>query len=212
MNTKKCPKCDLIKDISDFNKNKNTKDGLQTYCTVCRKLLYQKNKEQYKKQYSLYYIENRKKILERVKTWGEKNEDKVKHYKKKYVENNRTKINENIVQRKKNEPLLKLKMHFRSKINKILTNKIEKTFELIGCTPNELKEHLEKQFKDGMSWDNHGLFGWHIDHIIPISSAKNDDEMKKLCHFTNLQPLWAKENIQKRNKILENGTERLLNN
>jgi hypothetical protein len=211
MNTKKCPKCDLIKDISDFNKNKNTKDGLQTYCTVCRKLLYQKNKEQYKKQYSLYYIENRKKILERVKTWGEKNEDKVKHYKKKYVENNRTKINENIVQRKKNEPLLKLKMHFRSKINKILTNKIEKTFELIGCTPNELKEHLEKQFKDGMSWDNHGLFGWHIDHIIPISSAKNDDEMKKLCHFTNLQPLWAKENIQKRNKILENGTEQLLN-
>jgi hypothetical protein len=65
-----------------------------------------------------------------------------------------------------------------------------------------LKIHLEKQFKDGMSWENHSLFGWHIDHIIPLSSAESDDELKKLCHYTNLQPLWAKENIVKRNKII----------
>lgn len=202
MKTKKCPKCNKIKNITEFNKNKSTKDGLQIYCTECRKFLYKKNKEQVKRTGSLYYKENRKKILERVKIWGEKNEDKVKNYKKKYVENNRTKINEKIVQRKKNDPILKLKMLYRSKLNKILISKTEKTFELIGCSPTELKEYLERQFKDGMSWDNHGLFGWHIDHIIPLSSAKNDEEMKKLCHFTNLQPLWAAENIEKRNKIL----------
>lgn len=52
-----------------------------------------------------------------------------------------------------------------------------------------------------MSWENHGLFGWHIDHKIPLSSAKDEEELKKLCHYTNLQPLWAIDNIKKRDKI-----------
>ena len=93
-------------------------------------------------------------------------------------------------------------MLYRSKINKILGSKREKTFDLIGCSPLKLKEHLEEQFTEGMCWENHGLFGWHIDHIIPLSSAKNDDELKKLCHYTNLQPLWALDNILKRDKLI----------
>jgi hypothetical protein len=72
----------------------------------------------------------------------------------------------------------------------------------VGCTPQELKEHLEKQFKEGMTWDNHGMYGWHIDHIIPLSSATTEEELYKLCHFTNLQPLWAEENLSKGNRIL----------
>ena len=63
-----------------------------------------------------------------------------------------------------------------------------------------LKEHLELQFVDGMSWDNRSE--WHIDHIIPLSSAKTDEEIYKLCHYTNLQPLWAEDNLKKSNKIL----------
>ena len=70
----------------------------------------------------------------------------------------------------------------------------------IGCEPNFLREHLEKQFKDGMSWENYG--SWHIDHIIPLSSAKNIEEINKLCHYTNLQPLWASENLSKGSKII----------
>jgi len=60
-----------------------------------------------------------------------------------------------------------------------------------------------------MCWENYGLNGWHIDHIIPLISAKTEEEIYKLCHFTNLQPLWWYENLEKRNKI--NGTERLQN-
>jgi hypothetical protein len=74
------------------------------------------------------------------------------------------------------------------------------TFYIIGCLPNQLKEHLEKQFNGNMSWDNYGK--WHIDHIIPLSSAKNEDEVYKLCNYTNLQPLWAEDNLKKSNKIL----------
>ena len=76
-----------------------------------------------------------------------------------------------------------------------------KTFEIIGCSKEFLKEHLEKQFTDGMTWENYGFYGWHIDHIIPLSSGKNEDEIYKLCHYTNLQPLWWFDNLSKGSKI-----------
>ena len=74
--------------------------------------------------------------------------------------------------------------------------------DVIGCSPEFLKEHLEKQFTVEMSWDNHGLYGWHIDHITPLSSAKTEDDVHKLCHYTNLQPLWCNENYKKGTKVL----------
>jgi hypothetical protein len=77
------------------------------------------------------------------------------------------------------------------------------TMELIGCSIKELKEHLEKQFKPGMTWNNHGLYCWHIDHIIPCCNfdLTKIEEQKKCFHYTNLQPLWAKENLTKNKKI-----------
>jgi hypothetical protein len=76
------------------------------------------------------------------------------------------------------------------------------TFDIIGCSPEFLKQHIEKLFLNEMSWENYGLFGWHIDHIIPLSSSKNESEFYRLCHYTNLQPLWAEDNLKKSNKIL----------
>jgi hypothetical protein len=87
--------------------------------------------------------------------------------------------------------------HFLTKNNLTKTNK---TFEIVGCSPQFLKEYLEKQFIDGMTWENRSE--WHIDHIIPLSSAKTEDELYRLCHYTNLQPLWAEENLKKSNKII----------
>jgi hypothetical protein len=88
----------------------------------------------------------------------------------------------------------------RIRINKFIKNKSTSTQTIVGCSYLQLKEHLEKQFNDGMSWDNYGKC--HIDHIIPLSSANNEDEVYKLCHHTNLQPLWAEDNFKKSNKIL----------
>jgi hypothetical protein len=77
----------------------------------------------------------------------------------------------------------------------------KKIEQIIGLSLENYKKHIESQFEDWMSWDNWGLYTWHIDHIIPISSAKNEEEIYKLWYYTNLRPLSAIENIKKSNKI-----------
>lgn len=86
--------------------------------------------------------------------------------------------------------------HMRSTGRKKRTS----SFAMIGCTPEELRTHLQSKFQEGMTWENYGE--WHIDHIIPLSSAKDQIESEKLCHYINLQPLWAKDNLNKSNKLI----------
>ena len=82
--------------------------------------------------------------------------------------------------------------------------KSKKSLDIIGCTPEFLRDHLEHKFKEGMTHENYGYKGWHIDHIIPLASAGYDSEkIEKLFHYTNLQPLWWWENLSKADKILK---------
>lgn len=94
----------------------------------------------------------------------------------------------------------------RGLVRKSFTNKNytknSKTFDILGIDQEGLFEHIEKQFKDGMTWENHSHRGWHIDHIIPVNSATSYEELVKLNHYTNLQPLWCDENWKKSDKIL----------
>lgn len=78
--------------------------------------------------------------------------------------------------------------------------KTSKVYFYIGCSYEDLRNHIEKQFLKGMTWENHGE--WHLDHIIPMSSAKTFKDVKKLSNFTNLRPLWRKDNIAKKDKKL----------
>jgi len=78
-------------------------------------------------------------------------------------------------------------------------SKSSKTNDILGIDYNGLIEYIQSKFQDGMTWENRG--SWHIDHIIPLSSAKNEEDIIKLCHYTNLQPLWAKDNLMKGDKI-----------
>ena len=102
------------------------------------------------------------------------------------------------------DPIYKISVLVRRRLKVFLKaknmRKTNKTFAITGCTPEFLKEYLEKQFKPGMTWKNHALKGWHIDHIIPLASAKTIEEVEKLSHYTNLQPMWATENIKKGDK------------
>lgn len=106
--------------------------------------------------------------------------------------------------RKKKDIIYKLKFNLKARLSVFLKSKkikkTNKTFELVGCTPEELRRYLESKWLPGMTWKNHSLKGWHIDHIIPLDKAKNENDLKRLYHYTNLQPLWARKNILKSNK------------
>lgn len=159
--------------------------------------------EKYKKQ---YLIDNKEKIKNRKKQYYIANVDYYNRKNRFYREKNREKINDYNRKRKLTDPIFKLNYSVRARISRFMKSnnikKNNKTFHIVGCTPTELKIHLEKQFTEGMCWENHGFYGWHIDHIIPLSSAKTEEELFKLFHFTNLQPLWGLENMKKGSKII----------
>ena len=133
------------------------------------------------------------------------NPEKVKIRRKKYYENNKLKHSQYFNKKYNNDNIFKLTSNIRRRINIFLKKnnitKGNKTFDIVGCSPEFLKEHLEKQFKDGMCWEKMGK-EIHIDHIIPLSTAKTEEDIYKLCHYTNLQPLWAQENLSKGNRII----------
>lgn len=83
-------------------------------------------------------------------------------------------------------------------------NKSKPTLQLLGCSISHFKKHLESQFTEGMTFENHGPKGWHIDHIIPVSSfnLSDPDQQKKCFHFSNLQPLWYEDNLKKGSKLV----------
>jgi hypothetical protein len=106
--------------------------------------------------------------------------------------------------RMEEDPLYALSSRLRGAIRKAISGggyrKRSRTKDILGCSWEELKTHIENQFTEGMSWENRSE--WHIDHIIPLASATTEEELIKLNHHTNLQPLWAKDNLSKGAKIL----------
>ena len=173
----------------------------------------EKNKEHFKE----YHKEYREKNIERINEYVQNNKEIIKERQRKWREKNKESINkksrEYIKERRKNDTLFKLKCGVRALIGVSIRNngytKKSKTHKILGCSFEEFKKHLESQFKDWMSWSNQGLYngefnyGWDIDHIIPLSSATTEEELIKLNHYTNLQPLCSHINRDiKRDNIL----------
>jgi hypothetical protein len=206
MEKKICSKCKIEKDVCEFNKLHSSNDGYKPKCRECCKEEYRINKEKYSISNKEYREKNKLNIHLYHKKWYEKNQKSKLEKNKIYILNNKDKINIRVKSIRNSNPINKLKDNMRSRLRiffKISNiSKKNKTFEIVGCSPQFLKEYLELQFSKGMSWDNHGLFGWHVDHIIPLSSANTEEDVYKLCHYTNLQPLWAEDNLKKSNKII----------
>ena len=116
----------------------------------------------------------------------------------------RTWVNNYLNEKKKKDPVFKIIRNFRARIPKILKrsniSKKNSMLKLLGCSAEEFKMYLENQFKIGMNWSNYGS-DWHVDHIVPYDTATSIEDVEKLTHYTNLQPLWAIENLKKSNKF-----------
>ena len=154
---------------------------------------------------------NKEYMSNKSKNWYEQNKEHRKEYLKEYREKNVDKIRETKRNyektRKSNDPLYKLISNFRTAIYQVLKEiNVKKNghyFDILKYTPQQLIEHLEKQFSGEMTWDNYGL--WHVDHKHPISLYNikeiGDDEFLKCWSLDNLQPMWGSENIKKSNKL-----------
>lgn len=109
--------------------------------------------------------------------------------------------NERVKAKRKSDPMFRLRCACTDRVRQYLKGRRKSTMEIVGISIGELRNYLEIKFLPGMSWDNYGRYGWHVDHIIPLASAKNKEEIIRLCHYSNLQPLWAADNISKGAKI-----------
>ena len=206
METRICKICKIEKNILEFDKDNRRKDKVSSKCKDCRRDYHNNynnlNREKKNENHKKYYWKNREKELLRVKKKHENNKEKEKLYRK----INRKKISEREKNRYNSDIIFKIKTNLRNRLKLFLKSKSiskkNKTIEIVGGSPELIKEHIEKQFKEGMNWENYGFDGWHIDHIKPLSSAKTEEEVYKLSHYTNLQPLWAEENYKKSNKII----------
>ena len=158
-----------------------------------------KYQEANREKYAEYNQANKDKRTERAKKYYQDNKEKVAEY----YQDNKEKVAEYQRERRNTNPLFKMKCSLRTRTSVAFKRKgykkNSKTEQILGISYEKVKQHIGRQFKKGMTWSNYGE--WHIDHIIPLASAKTQTDLLNLCHYRNLQPLWAAENISKGAKM-----------
>jgi len=211
--TKTCSKCNTEKDFDCFNKNKAGLNGLHSWCRICMKSYqsdhYQKNKESKSSYAKLYNAKNKAKNNKASSEYYFKNKKRTNARTAKYYKDNKHHLNNWVAdynrERRQSDPSFRLADNLRRRARAALNGerKSATTRKMLGCSFEQARAYIEAQFTDGMSWDNYGRHGWHIDHIIPCASFDlTDPEQQRKCfHYTNLQPLWAEDNLRKSDKL-----------
>ena len=174
---KNCPKCLENKELPLFAKDKSRRDGLYSHCRTCDSAR-----------------RDSKKVSETNRLWREAHKEEARVYKREYLANKRA-----------NDQLFKLKELLRSRLRNALEGKkkSDRAVNLVGCSLEELKSHLESTFQEGMTWDNQGE--WHMDHILPCVAFDLEDpvEQKACFYYKNLQALWKVDNSRKGGRYTE---------
>ena len=217
MEYKICIICNENKLLKDYSLNGANR---RNQCKSCRVLIEslkrQNNIEIFKEKDKKYYKNNKEAILERNKDYRLDNREQICQQKKEYYQNNKEEIleyhqnnkekrNEYKRNRMKNDVIFRISETLKVRIHDVLKYKKEETnSNLIGCSKKILKNWLEYQFNDSISWDNYGDV-WHIDHVVPINffDISNVNEQLICFNWTNLRPLDKTKNISKSDKIIE---------
>lgn len=166
------------------------------------------HKEERIKKIKQYELENREKILQGKRDYYYRNREKIKNQINLYQKNNRTIVNIRVRNYYKNvlskDIFYKIRAILRNRVQFIVKyykgKKPSSALKMLGCNLEQFREHLQSNFLPGMTWSNYGK--WHIDHIKPLAcfNLKEEEQVKACCHYTNLQPLWASDNIKKGKK------------
>lgn len=178
---------------------KNNKDKEKEYREKNKDIIKQKQKE--------YYQKNKKELLQKNKIYRENHKEEKRTQDKIYQENHKKERNEKEIKRKNEDSIYRMKCNIRGMIKNSFRRrgfkKKQKGEKIYGCTVNELIEHLIKTYEKNYNekWDWKYLKNVHVDHIIPLANANTEEEVIKLCHYTNLQLLKAKDNLDKKDKL-----------
>lgn len=202
---KTCTKCKIEKPLEEFSKHRKNKDGLQYKCKTCTTIYnqeyYQENKEKRHAQIWVYYQENKEERRAKQNAYDKGHKEERNAYRLTHKEEKATYQKD----RKKKDPAYKLMCLMRTRFwsemkGKAKTNSVT---QYLGCTKEEAWKYIESQMPEGMTRNDWGVNGIHIDHIIPLSSfdMSLESERYKAWHYTNLQPLLAKDNLSKGKKV-----------
>jgi len=203
-----CSQCNVEKCEDEYYKDKRRPSGLWCTCKQCvsirRKEKYRDNRKKHQTENKQNYIRNKEKRLEYCKKYYRENKDKVKASVKRYYSENKELCNKRKNKyrqlRSKSDPMYRMKRNISRQFSLFLKGtKTQSTWKYVNYTLEELKLHLESQFRKGMSWDNYGRGGWHIDHIKPKCRFDHTDptQISECWALSNLQPLWERENLIK---------------
>lgn len=227
---KQCKVCKIEKDLDQFHNKKMGKFGKDSVCIPCRKQKaadrYLENAEKIKEQTRRYKQENKELVKIRNQEYDKRNAEKIAERKRRYRDENAERISEQKkeynsrpeVKARRNEwHKNRYETNIQYRLTVILRNRIANflngrstgkkagsAVSDLGCSINEFKLYLESKFTEGMTWDNYGENGWEVDHIIPLCKFDLTDreQFLKATHYTNMQPLWEKDNKQK-NRFLK---------
>jgi hypothetical protein len=221
-----CLKCKRDLPLNSFYVRGNKK-GLRPYCKEChlreRRERYKDDpkcrensrlqstrwakdhKDRIKEIVSKSFLKYREKYLAIKRKWREDHPEESRANGRRWY--NRDRQTKYVREKRRSDPTLRLISNQRTRVYFALKrkdiNKKSSTLSLVGCSIFQLKNHLAGKFREGMTWENHGKFGWHVDHIKPLASFDFSDpkQIEVAFHFSNLQPLWWYENLRKSNKI-----------
>jgi hypothetical protein len=210
---KQCNSCEKKMQFEKFAKSSRNKDGYDTLCKICRNSVNRNyrytNPSKVKVARKKHYQANIEKMRAEKMKYYENNKDAKSTYDKKYRKENSLKIREykrTWEENRKDNLQDRIKRNLRRRLIHVVRkeNKSNTTMELLGCDIDFFISFLESKFDDRMNWENYGINGWHIDHIIPCYAfdLTSESEQKRCFHYTNLQPLWWSDNLSKSKKIL----------
>ena len=191
---KKCSSCDITKDLNEYYKDSRTKKAAQP-CKKCKDKIHLEWRKKNKEKSNFYAL----------KSYRKHREKKLIYYRERYKKNRKKMISESVknnAKKRKTDLFFRFKDNLRNviknSINKKKLKKNSKTKDILGCEMDFFYNYFESKFENGMSWENKDK--WHIDHKIPLAAASTEFEVIALNHYTNLQPLWADDNLKKSDK------------
>lgn len=212
---KTCTKCGETKDLSEYYPQKTGRFGVTSRCKPCCSALaaeyYEDNKDAVLERNSRWLEENKDKHRAIMGSWYKKNKARARANNQRWKDENPERVKElsrEAGRRRSKDKRYRFDCAVKTGVRRGLLKGSKfgrRTFDLLGYTADDLRAHLERQFSPGMTWENHGE--WHIDHIIPLSAhnyeTPDDLDFKRAWALENLQPLWAFDNMSKKDRLGE---------